>query len=133
MGDKVSKHFLYSGTNEYVNKQHVWDLEVETYHNFIVSEICVYNCDDPNLQQIPARGEAEELRQLFTVPIYYRDIESENNTLIFKDTEEVEVQPNIWEFVKNLQIGDIITSDETVKITNIENKNKFIIITYQPI
>lgn len=125
VGDKVSKHFLYSGTNEYVNKQHVWDLEVETYHNFIVSEICVHNCDDPNLQQIPARGEAEELRQLFTVPIYYRDIESENNTLIFKNTEEVEVQPNIWEFVKNLQIGDVI---DTAKIINITINNKSITI-----
>lgn len=48
-----------------VGKRHVYDLEVEKYHNFIVSEICVHNCKDPNLQQIPSRGEKSELRKIF--------------------------------------------------------------------
>lgn len=48
-----------------VGKYHVYDLEVEQYHNFIVSEICVHNCKDPNLQQIPSRGEKSELRKMF--------------------------------------------------------------------
>lgn len=34
-------------------KRHVYDLEVEEYHNFIASEICVHNCSEPNLQQLP--------------------------------------------------------------------------------
>ena len=33
--------------------RHVWDLEVEEFHNFIVDEICVHNCKNPNMQQIP--------------------------------------------------------------------------------
>ena len=32
---------------------HVWDLEVEEFHNFIADEICVHNCKNPNMQQIP--------------------------------------------------------------------------------
>lgn len=38
----------------------VYDLEVEEHHNYIASEICVHNCNDPNLQQIPS-----DLKQLF--------------------------------------------------------------------
>lgn len=33
----------------------VYDLEIQDHHNFIASEICVHNCNSPNLQQIPAR------------------------------------------------------------------------------
>ena len=31
----------------------VYDLEVEDSHNFIASEICVHNCNRPNIQNIP--------------------------------------------------------------------------------
>lgn len=34
-------------------KHHVYDLEVEDYHNFIANEICVHNCSKPNAQQYP--------------------------------------------------------------------------------
>lgn len=30
----------------------VWDLTIEDNHNFIVSEICVHNCSEPNLQNL---------------------------------------------------------------------------------
>lgn len=30
----------------------VYDLEVEDFHNFIVEELCVHNCAEPNLQQV---------------------------------------------------------------------------------
>lgn len=34
-------------------KKHVYDLEVEEFHNFISNEICVHNCSKPNAQQYP--------------------------------------------------------------------------------
>ena len=47
-----------------VGDRHVWDIEVETHHNFIANEICVHNC--PNLQNIPAHGDlGHEMRVLF--------------------------------------------------------------------
>lgn len=36
-----------------VGKRHVYDLEVEEFHNFIANEICVHNCSKPNAQQYP--------------------------------------------------------------------------------
>lgn len=36
-----------------VGERHVWDLEVEEFHNFIANEICVHNCKNPNMQQVP--------------------------------------------------------------------------------
>jgi DNA polymerase I-like protein with 3'-5' exonuclease and polymerase domains len=38
-----------------VGLRHVFDLEVEGTHNFIVNEITVHNCSEPNMQQIPVR------------------------------------------------------------------------------
>ena len=53
---------------EEVGVKHVYDLEVEEYHNFIASEICVHNCSSPNLQQLPkAHGDEDNyaIRKLF--------------------------------------------------------------------
>lgn len=38
---------------EKVGEHHVYDLEIEEYHNFIANEICVHNCKQPNAQQYP--------------------------------------------------------------------------------
>ena len=52
---------------EEVGYMKVYDLEVEHYHNFIANEICVHNCNNPNLMQIPNAGEedAYNIRSLF--------------------------------------------------------------------
>lgn len=34
-------------------KKQVYDLVVDTHHNFIANELCVHNCSSPNLQQTP--------------------------------------------------------------------------------
>lgn len=44
----------------------VYDLEIEEYHNFIVSEVCVHNC--PNLTNIPADGELGKLIRSCFIP-----------------------------------------------------------------
>jgi len=36
-----------------VGKRQVYDLEIENHHNFIANEICVHNCINPNLQNLP--------------------------------------------------------------------------------
>lgn len=47
----------------------VYDLEVEDCHNFIVNEICVHNCDRPNMQNFPKRGdESKEVRKQIIAP-----------------------------------------------------------------
>lgn len=54
----VNNHEITSVT--YLNESDaVYDLTVEGEHNFIAGEICVHNCKEPNLQQIPrARKDA---------------------------------------------------------------------------
>ena len=45
-------------------KHDVYDIEVDTYHNFIAEGICVHNSSDsPNLQNIPSK--AHDIRHLF--------------------------------------------------------------------
>jgi DNA polymerase I-like protein with 3'-5' exonuclease and polymerase domains len=50
----------------------VWDMEVEDVHNFIANGICVHNCSQPNLQNIPTRDkdtfEANMVRKMFKAP-----------------------------------------------------------------
>ena len=38
---------------ESAGTKHVYDLEVEEFHNFIANEIAVHNCNGPNAQQYP--------------------------------------------------------------------------------
>jgi len=45
----------------------VYDLTVEKDENFVANEICVHNCSNPNLQQVPAR-KMPIFRSFFTAP-----------------------------------------------------------------
>ena len=49
----------------------VYNLEVRTYHNYIVNHLCVKNCSTPNLQQVSNRIEVEvecgSLEEFFNV------------------------------------------------------------------
>lgn len=38
---------------EYIGLYHVYDLEVEGYHNFVANELVAHNCSKPNAQQYP--------------------------------------------------------------------------------
>lgn len=52
--DKVSLCYNHKIVDKRsVGKRHVYDLEVEEFHNFIANEICVHNCSKPNAQQYP--------------------------------------------------------------------------------
>jgi DNA polymerase-1 len=59
----------------------VYDLEVEDTHNFIAGEICVHNCTNPNVQQIPHE---DEFRRCF--------VAEEGNTLVIADYSQIELR-----------------------------------------
>lgn len=64
----------------------VWDMEVEEVHNFIGNGICVHNCREPNLQNIP-RPDSDlglKIRSLFVAP-------SEDDRLIVADYGQIEM------------------------------------------
>lgn len=63
----------------------VWDMEVEDTHNFIANGICVHNCSNPNLQQIPSRSErGKRVREVF--------IASPGNVLVVSDLSQIELR-----------------------------------------
>jgi DNA polymerase I-like protein with 3'-5' exonuclease and polymerase domains len=67
VGDRLTNDFTLMGI-DIVGVKHVYDLEVEDFHNFIVEGICVHNCSSPNLQQLPkAHGDEDNyaIRKLF--------------------------------------------------------------------
>jgi DNA polymerase I-like protein with 3'-5' exonuclease and polymerase domains len=59
----------------------VYDLEVEDTHNFIAGEICVHNCTNPNIQQIPHE---DEFRRCF--------VAEEGNVLVIADYSQIELR-----------------------------------------
>ncbi len=65
-------------TGRYVD---VYDLEIEDTHNFIAGEICVHNCTNPNIQQIPHE---DEFRSCF--------VAEEGNTLVIADYSQIELR-----------------------------------------
>ena len=79
-----------------------------------------YSSSDPNLQQIPSNN--TEIRRLFIAPTNYREIEEQDGSLVFKNTEEIELGGK-WVFVKDLKVGDKI---QNTTIKNIEAVDKLI-------
>lgn len=51
--EKNNEHTHYVESITKVGVRHVYDLEIEDYHNFIANEINVHNCNKPNAQQYP--------------------------------------------------------------------------------
>ena len=125
--------FIYSMNfykKECVGRKHVYDLEVEEYHNFIVNNICVHNCTNPNLQQIPSKEKV--MRLMFKATEINKDIEVDNNKIICEKYSEI-YTPNDWQFVDKLNIGDNIYISENnleknCNIKNIEITDKNVIL-----
>ncbi len=59
----------------------VYDLEIEETHNFIAGEVCVHNCTNPNVQQIPHE---DEFRSCF--------VAEEGNSLVIADYSQIELR-----------------------------------------
>lgn len=100
---------------EDAGKHDVYDIEVETYHNFIANEICVHNSSaEPNLQNIPSH--ALDIRHMFrATPQMNEDIKY-NCELNMKIHDSLETESG-WKY------GDEITQNDIILDTSF-NKHK---------
>ena len=105
----LSNHNIYK--IEYLESVYqVYDLEVEQYHNFIAGELCVHNCSEPNLQQIPSHN--KEIRMMFRGGVKYNDIEAnEDDSFIVPYTDEVETDTG-WKYMKDVLLTDKIKLED---------------------
>ena len=101
--DVCANHEIVSITP--VGIKHVYDLEVEDYHNFIANEICVHNCSSPNLQQLPKADDEDkyQIRRLFIGSEYVAD---ENGDWVSDDLSVVDDDPSYEIKRKKIVAGD---------------------------
>lgn len=52
-GRKNRNNHMVTRVEVLSERDDVWDISVEGTHNFIAGELCVHNCEHPNLQQVP--------------------------------------------------------------------------------
>lgn len=91
----------------------VYDITVEDFHNFIAGGVCVHNCENPNLMNIPSH--AADVRHLFrATPSEFLNEDcdyDEDNDKIEIETDEINyvtilVDDNEQEIlVRDLQVG----------------------------
>lgn len=91
----------------------VYDIEVEGYHNFIASSLCVHNSSaSPNMQNIPSK--ATDIRHMFRATAAKSDIVegkiNDSNLIEFKLHSCAKVPTEKGNLcTKDLNIGDVIT------------------------
>ena len=100
----------------------VYDIEVETYHNFIANEICVHNSSaEPNLQNIPSH--AVDIRHLF------RATASSKQTSVFDVTERVlQIEVPIGSRIpteSGMKFADTLTCEDRVKLKSASGCDKY--------
>ena len=92
-----------------------------------------FSSTEPNLQQIPSRGEGNSIRMMFTpTGPYEHIIELNENCYQVKAGDEVNISENTWVLVNNLKIGDYILNSEntfdTIKDIKLIDKVYYIYI-----
>lgn len=86
-------------------------------------------CNHPNMQQIPARGEAKEIRNMFCASTEFNTIDSnDDNSFSVKTYCELKT-PTGWKKVKDLKESDNIiiknnNKELIVRVTSISNRDK---------
>ena len=100
-----------------VGARRVFDLEVEETHNFIAGEICVHNCNNPNIQQVP-HGDA--YRRCFRAP--------EGRKFVIADYSQIELRiladfTDDPGFVSAFQSGADLHRDTASRIFNTAPEN----------
>ena len=100
----------------------VYDIEVETYHNFIASEICVHNSSaDPNLQNIPSK--MHDIRHMFrATPSLDEVIDVVDNELTLMNSDSLPVEGKGYIKASEISSGDIIETEDEVSaiVTSVE-------------
>lgn len=117
----LSNHNVYK--IEYLDDLYdVYDLEIEGYHNFIANELCVHNCNSPNLQNIPSHEKS--IRMLFKASTKYHTIPLYPMGYIVPETDEV-LTPIGYKKVQDIVKDDVICGDDTSSVvTDIFYKDK---------
>lgn len=83
----------------------VYDITVENTHNFYANEICVHNCANPNLQQVPRE---KTVRGLFNAPEGRLFFEADYSQLELRIAAEYSHDQTMLDIYKNG--GDIHTT-----------------------
>lgn len=78
----------------------VYDMETETHHNFIAEEVCVHNCEHPNLQQVPRDS---SIRALITAPRGWEFVEADLSQIELRIAAELAGEKNMLETFYNGQ------------------------------
>lgn len=92
--------------------QFTYDLTIPTYHNFIAAGICVHNCRNPNLQQLPSFDDS--VRLCFNGSEEIQEEEFDDDTLEIFEDDEIETLAG-YKFAKNLQVGDLLIDPENIR------------------
>lgn len=109
---KVSTTYTLIKSQKFV-PQFTYDLTVPGYHNFIAAGICVHNCRNPNLQQLPSFDDS--VRLCFNGSEEIQEEEFDDDTLEIFEDDEVETSSG-YKFAKNLQIGDLLIDPENIHV-----------------
>lgn len=110
-------------------KYDVYDIEVENFHNFIASEICVHNSSaEPNLQNIPSH--ATDIRQMFRATPEMREFVVGEDVDSFEgETAHFEVQRfYLVDTSKGLKYADELTEGDEVTLLCDKESDDFIVI-----
>lgn len=114
----------------------VWDLTIEGTPNFVVNEIAVHNCSNPNLQNIPVRS-GPEVREVF--------VPRDGHVFIVADYSSIELRliayymnhEELWRIIEEgdpfLWLGEQIygTSDPASwPVSRSKLKNGYYALTY---
>lgn len=126
---KVSATYTLIKSQKFV-PQFTYDLTVPGYHNFIAAGICVHNCRNPNLQQLPSFDDS--VRLCFNGSEEIQEEEFDDDTLEIFEDDEVETSCG-YKFAKNLQVGDLLIDPENIhaqyRIKSISASNAHIRVT----
>ena len=105
----------------------VYDLEVEEHHNFIAGELCVHNCSNPNLQQVPSH--LKVIRMLFKASTINHKVSINENKLVIPYTDEVKLISG-WKRIEEVKIKDLVeTSGGFKEVVKIDYSDKVYILT----
>lgn len=91
-----------------------YDGKIHGRYNSLGAKTGRFSSNEPNLQNIPARGDKVELRTIFSGGTDYKEY-PEQEVYVFEKAEEVQLENKEWVFVELLKVGDKLVDGEVVK------------------
>lgn len=96
------------------------DGRIHSRYNSLGAKTGRFSSTEPNSQNIPARGNKSELRNIFSGGIEYKEY-PEQEVYIFEKCEEIQLSNREWVFVETLKPGDILIDGEVVKAIKVKD------------